>query len=121
MAEADGRTLGDEEVAAAEWVIRSGMLNSVRETEARALEREIARVYGTRHAVACSSGTTALHLSVVAAAPDPADEIITTPITDFGTVAPSWRRTPFLSSRTWMRPIRRSRRASRPSWGRTPA
>ncbi|MGW0806478.1 DegT/DnrJ/EryC1/StrS family aminotransferase [Nonomuraea sp. NPDC002799] len=88
MAEADGRTLGDEEVAAAERVIRSGMLNSVWGTETRALEAEIARVYGTRHAIACSSGTAALHLSVVAAAPDPGDEIITTPITDFGTVAP---------------------------------
>ncbi|MER6947887.1 DegT/DnrJ/EryC1/StrS family aminotransferase [Nonomuraea sp. NPDC000554] len=88
MAEADGRTLGDEEVAAAERVIRSGMLNSVWGTEVRALERETAALYGLRHAIACSSGTAALHLSVVAAAPDPGDEIITTPITDFGTVAP---------------------------------
>ncbi|NBE97569.1 DegT/DnrJ/EryC1/StrS family aminotransferase [Nonomuraea sp. KC401] len=88
MAEADGRTLGDEEVAAVERVIRSGMLNSVWGTEARELEREVARMYGSRHAIACSSGTAALHLSVVAAAPDPGDEIITTPITDFGTVAP---------------------------------
>ncbi|MEU4576420.1 DegT/DnrJ/EryC1/StrS family aminotransferase [Nonomuraea sp. NPDC023979] len=88
MAEAAGRTLGDEEVAAVERVIRSGMLNSVWGTEARALEREIAGMHGVRHAIACSSGTAALHLAVVAAAPDPGDEIITTPITDFGTVAP---------------------------------
>ncbi|MFI6595409.1 DegT/DnrJ/EryC1/StrS family aminotransferase [Nonomuraea sp. NPDC050536] len=88
MAEPDGRTLGDEEVAAAERVIRSGMLSSVWGTEARALEREVAAMYGARHAISCSSGTAALHLAVVAAAPDPGDEIITTPITDFGTVAP---------------------------------
>ncbi|MFG1956313.1 DegT/DnrJ/EryC1/StrS family aminotransferase [Nonomuraea sp. NPDC049028] len=88
MAEAAGRTLGDEEVAAAARVIRSGMLSSVWGTETRALEREVAALYGVRHAVACGSGTAALHLSVVAAAPDPGDEIITTPITDFGTVAP---------------------------------
>lgn len=88
MAEPDGRTLGDEEVAALDRVIRSGMLSSVWGTEARALEREIGELYGSRHAIACSSGTAALHLSVVAAAPDPGDEIITTPITDFGTVAP---------------------------------
>ncbi|MEU8356754.1 DegT/DnrJ/EryC1/StrS family aminotransferase [Nonomuraea sp. NPDC048882] len=88
MAEPAGRTLGDEEVAALERVIRSGMLNSVWGTEARSLEREIGELYGSRHAIACSSGTAALHLSVVAAAPDPGDEIITTPITDFGTVAP---------------------------------
>ncbi|MEV4178750.1 DegT/DnrJ/EryC1/StrS family aminotransferase [Nonomuraea sp. NPDC049709] len=88
MAEPAGRTLGDEEMAALERVIRSGMLNSVWGTEARALEREVGELYGSRHAIACSSGTAALHLSVVAAAPDPGDEIITTPITDFGTVAP---------------------------------
>lgn len=88
MAGPDGRTLGDEEVAAAERVIRSGMLSSVWGTEARALEREMAELYGSRHAIACSSGTAALHLAVVAAAPDPGDEIITTPLTDFGTVAP---------------------------------
>ncbi|MEU7900852.1 DegT/DnrJ/EryC1/StrS family aminotransferase [Nonomuraea sp. NPDC049152] len=88
MADPEGRTLGDEEVAALERVIRSGMLNSVWGNEGRALEREMAELYGSRHAIACSSGTAALHLSVVAAAPDPGDEIITTPITDFGTVAP---------------------------------
>ncbi|GAA3466932.1 DegT/DnrJ/EryC1/StrS family aminotransferase [Nonomuraea roseola] len=88
MADPEGRTLGDEEVAALERVIRSGMLNSVWGTEAKALEGEMAQLYGSRHAIACSSGTAALHLSVVAAAPDPGDEIITTPITDFGTVAP---------------------------------
>ncbi|WP_425567758.1 DegT/DnrJ/EryC1/StrS family aminotransferase [Nonomuraea dietziae] len=81
MADPEGRTLGDEEVAALERVIRSGMLNSVWGTEAKALEREMVQLYGSRHAIACSSGTAALHLSVVAAAPDPGDEIITTPIT----------------------------------------
>lgn len=88
VAHPDGRTLGDEEIAAVERVIRSGMLNSVWGTEARALEQELARRYGFQHVVSCSSGTAALHLSVVAAAPEPGDEIITTPITDFGTVAP---------------------------------
>ncbi|WP_199565221.1 DegT/DnrJ/EryC1/StrS family aminotransferase [Spongiactinospora rosea] len=88
MTEPDRRSLGDEEVAAAERVIRSGMLNSVWGTGAREIEREMREMYGSRHAIACSSGTAALHLSVVAAAPDPGDEIITTPITDFGTVAP---------------------------------
>lgn len=88
MAEPAGRTLGDEEIAALERVICSGMLNSVWGSEARALEGEVGELYGPRHAIACSSGTAALHLSVVASAPDPGDEIITTPITDFGTVAP---------------------------------
>jgi len=88
MAEAAGRTLGTEEIEAVTRVLRSGMLSSVWGTEVRALEREVADLVGARHAVAASSGTAALHLAVAAVAPNPGDEIITSPISDFGTVAP---------------------------------
>ena len=88
MADSSGRTLGAEEVEAVTRVLRSGMLSSVWGREVRALEREMASRYGVGHAVACSSGTAALHLAVAAIAPDPGDEIITSPISDFGTVAP---------------------------------
>jgi dTDP-4-amino-4,6-dideoxygalactose transaminase len=44
------------------------------------------QLYGIPHAVACSSGTAALHMAIGALNPDPGDEIITTPVTDFGTV-----------------------------------
>lgn len=88
MAEPAGRTLGTEEIEALTRVIRSGMLSSVWGTEVRALEQEVAAYAGARYAVACSSGTASLHLAVAAVAPDPGDEIITTPISDFGTIAP---------------------------------
>jgi dTDP-4-amino-4,6-dideoxygalactose transaminase len=88
MVDASGRTLGAEEIEAVTRVIRSGMLNSVWGSEVRALEREMAAYHGVAHAVACSSGTAALHLAVAAVAPEPGDEIITSPISDFGTVAP---------------------------------
>lgn len=88
MADSSGRTLGTEEIEAVTRVIRSGMLSSVWGTEVRALEREMAELFGVEHAVACSSGTAALHLAVAAIAPQPGDEIITSPISDFGTVAP---------------------------------
>ncbi|MFC0532435.1 DegT/DnrJ/EryC1/StrS family aminotransferase [Phytohabitans kaempferiae] len=88
VAEAAGRTIGAEEVEAVTRVLRSGMLNSVWGTETRALEREMAALHGVGHAVAASSGTAAIHLAVAAAGPDPGDEIITSPITDFGTVGP---------------------------------
>lgn len=88
MADASGRTIGTEELEAVTRVLRSGMLSSVWGTEVRALEREMADRHGVSHAVACSSGTAALHLAVAAVAPDPGDEIITSPISDFGTVAP---------------------------------
>lgn len=88
MADASGRTIGAEELAAVSRVLQSGMLSSVWGTEVRALEREMADRHGVSHAVAASSGTAALHLAVAGVAPDPGDEIITSPITDFGTVAP---------------------------------
>lgn len=88
MVNSSGRTFGAEEVEAVTRVLQSGMLNSVWGTEVRALEREMAERFGTGYAVACSSGTASLHLAVAAVAPEPGDEIITSPITDFGSVAP---------------------------------
>jgi hypothetical protein len=88
MADAGGRTIGAEELAAVSRVLQSGMLSAVWGTEVRALEREMAELHGVSHAVAASSGTAALHLAVAAVAPNPGDEIITSPISDFGTVAP---------------------------------
>ena len=41
-----------------------------------------------RHASACSSGTAAIHAAVAALDPEPGDEIVTTPITDMGALAP---------------------------------
>lgn len=85
---ASGRTLGEEELEAVRRVIASGQLNSTIGGETRALEREFADYYSMGHAVASTSGTAALHLAVAAVDPDPGDEIITTPITDAGTVLP---------------------------------
>jgi perosamine synthetase len=42
--------------------------------------------YPLKHVMACSSGTAALHVAVAAAGVGPGDEVITTPITDMGTV-----------------------------------
>jgi dTDP-4-amino-4,6-dideoxygalactose transaminase len=52
-----------------------------------ALEREFAEKYGVRFAVAATSGTAAVHMAVAALDASPGDEIITAPVTDFGTVA----------------------------------
>jgi perosamine synthetase len=82
-----GRTLGAEEREAVLRVLDSAVLCSTFGGEARALESEMAALYD-REAVACSSGTAALHLAVAAVRFDPGDEVITTPISDFGTVAP---------------------------------
>ncbi len=50
-----------------------------------AFEQETAAYLGTPHAVACASGTDALHLAVVAAGIGPGDEVITSPFTFIAT------------------------------------
>ena len=50
-------------------------------------ERRFAAYCGIRHAVAVNSGTSALHLALLAAKIGPGDEVITTPMTFVATVA----------------------------------
>jgi perosamine synthetase len=68
-------TLGEEEAAAARRVILSGWV--VQGPEVAAFEEEFARVVGAQRAVACSSGTAALHLALMALDLGPGDEVIT--------------------------------------------
>lgn len=86
--DATGRTLGDEELALLAEVIRSGTLTSTKGVQVPALEARFADVLGVRHAIACASGTAAVHLAIAAVDPEPGDEIVTTPITDMGALSP---------------------------------
>jgi dTDP-4-amino-4,6-dideoxygalactose transaminase len=70
---------GEEEIEAVADTLRSGWLTSG--PRAEELERRFAEYVGARQAVALSSGTAAMHLSLVAAGVGPGDEVITTPIT----------------------------------------
>ncbi|MGI8907142.1 MAG: DegT/DnrJ/EryC1/StrS family aminotransferase [Candidatus Sumerlaeaceae bacterium] len=54
----------------------------------RELEGVIAGMYGVPHVVACSSGTSSIHTAMIAAGISPGDEVITSPITDAGSVIP---------------------------------
>jgi UDP-N-acetyl-3-dehydro-alpha-D-glucosamine 3-aminotranferase len=49
------------------------------------LEKEVAEYIGTKHAVACASGTDALHLALLATGIKAGDEVITTPFTFIAT------------------------------------
>ncbi|HNR96135.1 MAG TPA: DegT/DnrJ/EryC1/StrS family aminotransferase [Anaerolineae bacterium] len=71
--------LGQEEKQAILQVIDSGQLAQGKRV--KAFEEAFAAVCGVKHAVATSSGTTALHAAVLAHGIGPGDEVITTPFT----------------------------------------
>jgi dTDP-4-amino-4,6-dideoxygalactose transaminase len=85
---ASGRSFGEEEIALLSDVIRSGTLFSVSGTFVKTLEKRFAEMLGVKHAYACASGTAALHTAIASINPEPGDEIVTSPITDMGALAP---------------------------------
>jgi dTDP-4-amino-4,6-dideoxygalactose transaminase len=85
---ATGRSFGEEEIEFLADVIRSGTLFSVSGTYVKNLEKSFAKTLGVKHAYACASGTAAVHSAIAAINPEPGDEIITSPITDMGAIAP---------------------------------
>ncbi|NND14200.1 MAG: DegT/DnrJ/EryC1/StrS aminotransferase family protein, partial [Acidimicrobiia bacterium] len=85
---ASGRTLGSEELANLTEVIESGTLTSTKGHFVKDLERDFAATMGSAAAIACASGSAAIHLAIAAIDPEPGDEIITTPITDIGGITP---------------------------------
>ncbi|HEX9181945.1 MAG TPA: DegT/DnrJ/EryC1/StrS family aminotransferase, partial [Burkholderiales bacterium] len=77
------REVGAEVRAALERVLASG--HFILGPEGAALEREIAALCGVPHAVACNSGTDALHLALRAAGVGPGDEVVTPAFTFIAT------------------------------------
>ncbi len=66
--------IGDEERAAVDRVMRSGMIAGGPEVEA--FEAEFSRHVGGHECIAVNSGTSALHLGLIAAGIRPGDEVI---------------------------------------------
>jgi len=80
---AEQAEIGAEVRAALERVLESG--HFILGPEGAALEKEIAALAGVPHAVACNSGTDALHLALRAAGVGPGDEVVTPTFTFIAT------------------------------------
>nr|WP_315445461.1 UDP-4-amino-4-deoxy-L-arabinose aminotransferase [uncultured Pseudomonas sp.] len=68
-------SIGDEEIAAVEQVLRSGWITTGPKNQA--LEEQFAQYVGSRHAVALSSATGGMHITLLALGIGPGDEVIT--------------------------------------------
>jgi len=71
--------IGEEEKQLVMEVLNSGML--AQGQKVAALEKRFAEICNVKHAIATSSGTTALHMALLAHGIGPGDEVITTPFT----------------------------------------
>ncbi|MGD8758734.1 MAG: DegT/DnrJ/EryC1/StrS family aminotransferase [Anaerolineales bacterium] len=76
--------IGDEEKAAVLQVLESGMLAQGARTAE--LEQAFAEICGAQHAIATSSGTTALQVALTAHGIGEGDEVVTTPFTFIASV-----------------------------------
>lgn len=68
-------SIGEEEIAAVEQVLRSGWITTGPQNQA--LEEQFAAYIGCQHAVALSSATGGMHITLLALGIGPGDEVIT--------------------------------------------
>lgn len=83
-----GRSLGAEELEALAAVLETGVLTCTKGAFVPAFEAELAGRVHAAEAIACSSGTAAVHAALSCVEMEPGDEVITTPMTDMGAIAP---------------------------------
>lgn len=77
--------IGEEEVEAVAAAVRRGEISGSFGEEIPGFEQEFAEFVGARHGVACTSGTTALHLAVAALDLEPGSEILVSASTNIAT------------------------------------
>ena len=78
-------SIGEEEVEAVAAAVRRGEISGSFGRDIGAFEEEFAGFVGAKHGVACTSGTTALHLAVAALGLDPGSEILVSASTNVAT------------------------------------
>ncbi|MBP7561187.1 MAG: DegT/DnrJ/EryC1/StrS family aminotransferase [Armatimonadetes bacterium] len=83
-----GGLYGEDDLAELRQVIDQGSLFRFDGRKVREFEEEFARLYGVKHAIACTSGTAAIHVALMALELEPGDEVIVAPVTDAGGLIP---------------------------------
>ncbi|MFZ4832926.1 UDP-4-amino-4-deoxy-L-arabinose aminotransferase [Rouxiella sp. Mn2063] len=68
-------SMGEDEIKAVEGVLRSGWITTGPQTHQ--LEQDFAQAYGCKHAIAVSSATGGMHVTLLALGIGPGDEVIT--------------------------------------------
>ncbi|MGI5819474.1 MAG: DegT/DnrJ/EryC1/StrS family aminotransferase [Armatimonadota bacterium] len=86
ISDASGRDFGEEEMELLRKVIESGSLGYQYGSMVTQFEEEFAQRHGSKYACAVSSGTASLHTAMGALLLEPGDEVITTPVTDMGSI-----------------------------------
>ncbi|KKB13295.1 hypothetical protein VE25_02725 [Devosia geojensis] len=81
-----GPRFGEEELAELKEALDQNTLFYFYGQKVKAFASEFARMHGAPAAVATTSGTAALHVAIGSLDLTPGDEVVTSPITDFGTV-----------------------------------
>jgi len=74
------------EVEALKKVLAGPALPLARGTAVMAYRERLQKVYGMKYAVPTSSGTTAIHVALFAAGVGAGDEVIVSPLTDYGSI-----------------------------------
>ena len=81
-----GKRFGKEELAYVEEALEQNTLFYWKGSFAKRLCEKFADIYGAKHCAVTSSGTSAIHTALGAVGIQPGDEVITSPITDMGSV-----------------------------------
>lgn len=81
-----GKRFGKEELANLEEALNQNTLFYWKGNMTKRLCAKFAEMYGAKHCVATSSGTASIHVALGAVGVGPGDEVITSPITDLGSV-----------------------------------
>ncbi len=81
-----GNRFGPEELKELEEALAQGTLFYAHGSKVKEFCSDAAEFFGRKHCVAVSSGTAAVHAALAALGVGPGDEVITSPVTDIGSV-----------------------------------